>query len=69
MPAAKSKPKTRGKAKGYTLTKPIDAVFDADPDPDIDRVVTFSAEDVGLTFYDDDHAVARAVAMFPEAFA
>lgn len=52
------------KPKSYTLVKPIDAVLAREDGPD----ATFYAEDVGLTYEDNDPAVKRAVELYPEHF-
>lgn len=59
-PAAKASRKT----KAWVLVRPIDSVFDRDDESS----ATFFAEDVGLTYEDNDPAVARAVELYPDNF-
>lgn len=64
-PNQKPSSKSTRKTKSYVLVKPIDAVFDREDSSS----ATFFAEDVGLTYDDNDPAVARAVELYPDHFA
>lgn len=65
-PNQKPRAKSTRKTKSFVLVKPIEGIFTSGDGEQAGA--TFFAEDVGLTYEDNDPDVARAVELYPDHF-